>query len=424
MALTKVTKHVIDFNTGISYESDIKTSSFVAEANKGYKVNTTSGGVTVTLPATSTEGDTITITDYAGKFGVNACTVTSTANIQGVADDFLFESKRGSGTFVYLDSTQGWMLQHAANVKAKDPLTVDFLVIAGGGGGGSGFGGGGGAGGYRTSYGTSGGGTNAENAFTLETGTAYNVTVGNGGAGGVSTASNLTTGGQGANGEDSIFHTITSKGGGGGGSYYPSGGGSTLNNGADGGSGGGAGSDEQSSVNTGGNALTNPIIHGYDAADGAGRTPYAGTGGGGAGGAGQGINSNSISLGGGDGGVGLTSSITGTSVARAGGGGGGAYTYQGSNYGNAGAGQAGGGNGTGAQNGVGEDGDPNTGSGGGGGGYPAPCSGGAGGSGVVILRFPEAYSATATSGLVSTQGQTGASKYITITAGTGTVTFT
>jgi hypothetical protein len=78
----------------------------------------------------------------------------------------------------------------------RTSATVEYLVIAGGGGGGGGqyFGGGGGAGGYRTNYTSaapvstpkqSGGGASPESAFTATFGTAYTVTVGAGGNGGV-----------------------------------------------------------------------------------------------------------------------------------------------------------------------------------------------------------------------------------------------
>ena len=53
MALTKVSKHVINFGLGTEWVSGVKTSDFTAEAGKGYFVDTTAGGVTVTLPSWS-----------------------------------------------------------------------------------------------------------------------------------------------------------------------------------------------------------------------------------------------------------------------------------------------------------------------------------------------------------------------------------
>jgi hypothetical protein len=48
-----------------------KTAPFTGVSGKGYFVNTTCGAVTVTLPATPTAGDIISIKDYARTAGTN-----------------------------------------------------------------------------------------------------------------------------------------------------------------------------------------------------------------------------------------------------------------------------------------------------------------------------------------------------------------
>jgi len=106
------------------------------------------------------------------------------------------------------------------------PLTIDFLVVAGGGGGAPGFqAGGGGAGGFRTSFGTgniNGGLTAVESTLTLAVATSYSVTIGAPGAGGAGSAMSA---GRGATGSDSFFSDgnttfeILTIGGGGGASY-------------------------------------------------------------------------------------------------------------------------------------------------------------------------------------------------------------
>ena len=55
------------------------STGLTAEAGKGYFIDTTSGTVTVTLPAhaTSQTGDQIAIKDYARTFGTNNVTVAS-----------------------------------------------------------------------------------------------------------------------------------------------------------------------------------------------------------------------------------------------------------------------------------------------------------------------------------------------------------
>ena len=175
----------------------VKTSDFTAVAGEGYFVNTTSGAVTVTLPASPKVGDTIAIKDYAGTFGTNNLTIGRNGNnIQGSADNSLISSNRASLTLVYVDATKGWLYAVESNVTnltipsyvtatggtittssdykihsftgdgcfvvscGGNPVgsdTVDYLVVAGGGGGGSRHSGGGGAGGYRESSGAASG---------------------------------------------------------------------------------------------------------------------------------------------------------------------------------------------------------------------------------------------------------------------------
>jgi hypothetical protein len=238
---------------------------------------------------------------------------------------------------------------------------IEYLVIAGGGsGGGKYYAGGGGAGGYRSSVPgeLSGGGASAESTLTLSSGT-YTVTVGAGAASSPSATN-------GTNGSNSTFATVTSLGGGGGHKDGVA---------KSGGSGGGG---DTSSDNAGGSGTSG---QGYAGASG--HNP-AGGGGGGASEAGKNAISTSIS----SGGNGLTSSITGTAVTRAGGGGGAMnanVTYFVAIGGSGGGGNAGAdylGSTVSAQSG-----DANKGSGGGGACWSNAPTGGAGGSGIVIIRY-------------------------------------
>ena len=247
---------------------------------------------------------------------------------------------------------------------------VEYLVVAGGGGGGANIGGGGGAGGLRTATG-----------LAVSPGVPITVTVGAGGVAGV-------TGGvafQGGLGVDSVFGSITSLGGGGGGYAAVS-----AQNGTAGGSGGGAGSLIDTATNdaTGGAGTANQGFRGGNVTNSA-----RGAGGGGGASAAGGDTGSDVN---GAGGAGLASSISGTSTTYAGGGGAGGYPN------NGGAGGAGGG-GAGANptNGTGTAGTANTGGGGGGGGGGvAPGGqGAAGGSGIVIIRYSDAFpAATSTTG--------------------------
>jgi len=241
-------------------------------------------------------------------------------------------------------------------------LTCDYLVVAGGGGGGGNAAGGGGAGGLRSTVTATGGGGSLETALSLGT-SAYTVTVGAGGAGSTGNTS------AGANGSNSVFATITSTGGGGGGAY-------DSVAGITGGSGGGGGARGASGTTSAGSGTAN---QGY--AGGAGTYPdgtyfYAG-GGGGAGA----VGGTSSTATGASGGNGVATSISGSSVTYAGGGGAGVGAT-----GTVGAGGSGGGGAGGKYNRavVPTNGTANLG-GGGGGGSPQP--GGAGGSGIVIVRY-------------------------------------
>lgn len=274
------------------------------------------------------------------------------------------------------------------------PLSVEYLVVAGGGGGAGGTGGGGGAGGYRTGTLTN-----------LNTGTAYTVTIGAGGTPGTYIQS-TKTGGDGGN---SIFSTITSNGGGGGAS--------NVGTGGNGGSGGGGGHDAPGGS---GNTPSTSPSQGSNGASGGSANLYGGGGGGGASGAGtQGQTTSDTARG--KGGDGTASSISGSSVTYAGGGGGGIYnTTSGVSPGGSGGGGNGGNSSLAGQNGT-----TNRGGGGGGAGNNTNNSG-TGGSGIVILKIPDSYSATFSAGVTQSLSTAVAGfKIYTITAAgvSDTVTF-
>ena len=96
---------------GTSWQA-VKTSGFTAVAGEGYFCNTTSAAFTVTLPSSATQGDEVSIIDYAGTFDTNNLTVgRNSHNIQGSAADLTVSTERAGFTLVYVDSTQGWLLR-------------------------------------------------------------------------------------------------------------------------------------------------------------------------------------------------------------------------------------------------------------------------------------------------------------------------
>ena len=416
-----------------------KTSTFTAVNGEGYFINSGSA-ITMNLPAGSA-GAIVAVSDYARNFATYNFTISPNGSekIGGVAENLILKVDGQSSTFVYVDSTQGWVnIQNAEDTQTgvspyidatggttscsgNDKIhiftgpgtftvnraavcaannVISYLILAGGGGGGgtgpSHVGGGGGAGGFRelkspaTPYTASplDGYSTPGNRITV-TAQGYPITVGGGGAGAGEPD-------HGAQGSTSTAFGISSAGGGGGGSIG-SPGNDPGRDGQPGGSGGGGSSQTAGSAGSGNTPPVTPA-QGTNGAAGVDAPPdFGGGGGGGSTVAGaQRVNPGSApEYVQGAGGAGATTSISGSPVTRGGGGGaGGAYTFPGT-FGAGGAGGGGnGGNAPGVASRLGGDGTANTGGGGGGaaGGNPGSGEGGCrpggdGGSGLVIIRY-------------------------------------
>jgi hypothetical protein len=283
---TKITEKNISSlaNAGVSWQSVVVadgSTGLTAVAGRGYFINTTSGTITVTFPASPTAGDTIVINDYATTFATNNVTINFNGNkLEANTDNAILSTNDQTHTFVFTDATQGWKIVNQDTGASLQPSfiaatggtittdgdfkvhsftgdgcfvvsslgnplipaaarnTVDYLVVAGGAGSGNYYGGGGGAGGFRESKDSTLSSPHTASPLAASTGitvtaTTYPITVGAGGAGTPAPTDAPNVGGSGGN---SVFSTITSAGGGGGSGGYP-----TAQNGASGGSGGGAG---------------------------------------------------------------------------------------------------------------------------------------------------------------------------------------
>ena len=383
----------------VDWDTTPKTATFTAVSGDGFFANTTSSAFTMNLPAGSA-GAIVSVADYAGTWDSNALTVApnGTDKIGGVNASVILNTEGQSVTFVFVDSTQGWVnvqdstsnergnafivatggtITTSGNDKIHtftSPGTftvssiascapnnvVSYMVVAGGGGGSNG---GGGAGGFRefkspvTPYTAS---PLVGSTPITVTAAGFPVTVGAGGAGN-------------ADGNNSVFaaaSTITSAGGGSGGTFPNSPG---SQGGANGGSGGGGGGGPNPGTGSapGGTGNTPPVSPPQGNNGGAGRHvcgAYFGSGGGGGATA---VGASKTGAQGdtpfGNGGAGATTSINGSSTAFAGGGG------AKNDFCTGGTGGAGGGGNAGAT------GTANTGGGGGG--------DVAGGSGIVIIRY-------------------------------------
>src|SRR5210317_222896 len=87
----------------VDWDTTAKTASFTAVSGNGYFVNTTSGAITVTLPAASA-GDIISLADYAGTWQTNSVTVSpnGTDKIGGTNANATLSTEGQSVTFVYV----------------------------------------------------------------------------------------------------------------------------------------------------------------------------------------------------------------------------------------------------------------------------------------------------------------------------------
>jgi hypothetical protein len=102
-----------DISGGASWQAVITADPANAVAGNGYFVNTTSAAFTITLPTSATIGDFISFIDYAGTFDTNNLTIGRNGhNIQGAAADLTVATERAGFTLVYVDATQGWLLQN------------------------------------------------------------------------------------------------------------------------------------------------------------------------------------------------------------------------------------------------------------------------------------------------------------------------
>jgi hypothetical protein len=399
------------YNGAVNWDTTPKTTTVTATSGVGYFIDTTSAGVTVNLPAGSA-GSVVALSDYAGTWNTNAVSLNANGSekIGGVAAPAGLNTKGQAVTFVYVDSTRGWINTGDATYVAGNPFvtatggtvltcgdfkthiftgpgtftvtnagtptgsnSVEYLVVAGGASGSKNdVGGGGGAGGYRQNY------PSPVSTGLPVSATAYPITVGAGGA----AITGNTVGNPGSN---SIFSTITSTGGGGGGGV-----GGTS--GLAGGSGGGAAHGGCTSIGGAGNTPPVSPSQGNPGGGGGLNPPQFGAGGGGGAGA---AGTTGVPSAAGPGGAGspIATTVFGPTAPTYGtpgpapgryfsGGGGGARD----DTGTGGTGGSGGGGTGGSNNQNGVDGTTNTGGGGGGTGNQ-PATSGAGGSGIVVIRY-------------------------------------
>jgi len=91
----------------------VKTTTYTAAAGQGVFANTTGGAWTLTLPSSPSAGDFVSVIDYAGTFDTNNLTIGRNGKkIQGATADLTVGTERAGFTLVFVDDTQGWLLQN------------------------------------------------------------------------------------------------------------------------------------------------------------------------------------------------------------------------------------------------------------------------------------------------------------------------
>ena len=99
---------------GLNFDSAIKTSDFVAAINTGYFVNTATGVLDVTLPASPSVGDEVHVIDSSNSAATNNITIVRNGNpIASSASDLTVAVNGAAFRLIYSgSSTFGWVLMN------------------------------------------------------------------------------------------------------------------------------------------------------------------------------------------------------------------------------------------------------------------------------------------------------------------------
>lgn len=109
--LASDTNGVTSWSSPRPFVYSVVNTSFNAVADNAYFVNTSSGGVTATLPASPSIGDAIRFIDVAKTFDTNALTIARNGEvIQGDAANMTVNSESAAFELIYSNSTFGWRI--------------------------------------------------------------------------------------------------------------------------------------------------------------------------------------------------------------------------------------------------------------------------------------------------------------------------
>src|SRR5210317_2656879 len=118
----------------VDWDTTAKTASFTAVSGNGYFVNTTSGAITLTLPASPSAGDIVAFKDYAFTFATNNLTVDGNGSPIGGVDGTVLPTYSTNGTsktFIYVDGTKGWLVTNESTDTSQESNAL-FITATGG----------------------------------------------------------------------------------------------------------------------------------------------------------------------------------------------------------------------------------------------------------------------------------------------------
>ncbi len=110
----------------VDWDTTPKTATFTGVSGDGFFCNTTGGAFTCNLPSGSA-GSIISLADYAGTWQTNNLTVSPNGSdkIGGTSVDVVLNTEGQSVTFVFVDSTQGWVnVQDSTSNERGNPYIV------------------------------------------------------------------------------------------------------------------------------------------------------------------------------------------------------------------------------------------------------------------------------------------------------------
>ncbi len=86
-------------------------TSVAADVNKTYWVDTSSGGLTLTLPSVPAKGDAVRIFDAAYTFDTNNLTVARNGQlVMGLDEDLTVNTQGAAFDLVYYNPSRGWRI--------------------------------------------------------------------------------------------------------------------------------------------------------------------------------------------------------------------------------------------------------------------------------------------------------------------------